>query len=415
VDTQCGPDRTRIGAPVLVVITAITLSLIGLYIQRIATAWVMWTMTHSSLWVASVAMADLLSTLVVSGPAGALIDRFRPAATYWFSQVVACGQGVALFVLAELDLLGPVSIVVCAACLGVCNAFNLPARFSLIPLLVRREQYVRVVTLNSLAGNAAMFLAPMISGWLMSGFGLNVALAANIGAYIPVICVIPMVRTIAPDPVKRHPPGGLVSPIVDGFVYTLRNPDVFSLLLAFAGLSCTVRGIVTLAPSIAAIVLHGDIEVLAALSSSLAIGGMAGGLLTMKGISLSARPSIIVTMAGGGLSLLAYGLLPNQPLALCGAFALGVMLSLNSIAVTSAIQLSSEADYRGRVNSLYNVVFKGGPALGAAFFGFVAELVDIRVSVVLAAILLPVMLAGILRISELNGRSFERSDDGRDQ
>jgi MFS family permease len=123
----------------------------------------------------------------------------------------------------------------------------------------------------------------------------------------------------------------------------------------------------------------------------------------------------MVTMAGGALSLLAYGLLPNQPLALCGAFALGVMLSLNSIAVTSAIQLSTEADYRGRVNSLYNVVFKGGPALGAAFFGLVAELVDIRVSVVLAAILLPVMLSGILRISTLNSRSFERSDDNRDQ
>ncbi|MGJ5242845.1 hypothetical protein ACQR14_34985, partial [Bradyrhizobium oligotrophicum] len=120
-------------------IAAVAVSLTGLSAQRLSMAWAMWTMTHSSVWVASIAVSDLVSTLITSGPAGAIIDRADPAAIYRLSQVAACIQGLTLLTLVASGAVAPFWILVCSAWLGICTAFSLPARLSLIPLMVQRE------------------------------------------------------------------------------------------------------------------------------------------------------------------------------------------------------------------------------------------------------------------------------------
>jgi MFS family permease len=71
--------------------------------------------------------------------------------------------------------------------------------------------------------------------------------------------------------------------------------------------------------------------------------------------------------------------------ALISAVVLGFMVAANNISVNTAIQLHSEPRYRGRINSLYNMIFKGGPAISAAVFGWLANLTDIRFASVAAA------------------------------
>ncbi len=93
--------------------------------------------------------------------------------------------------------------------------------------------------------------------------------------------------------------------------------------------------------------------------------------------------------------MLAYGASGEITLALAGAVLLGVMLAINNISVTSAVQLNAEPRYRGRINSLYNMIFKGGPALGVALFGGLAQLTDVRLSSAAAAIVLLLLMLWI--------------------
>ncbi|MGJ5134337.1 MULTISPECIES: MFS transporter [unclassified Bradyrhizobium] len=378
-------------------IAAVAVSLTGLSAQRLSMAWAMWTMTHSSVWVASIAVSDLVSTLITSGPAGAIIDRADPAAIYRLSQVAACIQGLTLLTLVASGAVAPFWILVCSAWLGICTAFSLPARLSLIPLMVQRENYVRLVTLNSLASNGASFLGPVIAGWLISNHGLQAAAAVVVAAYVPSTIMSPPVRTLADAMSARSTHLPVDVQIRDGIAHLRHNPQLWILLSAFTTLALTARGILSLGSAISETVLGGGVDTLARLASFLAAGGLAGGLLASIRL-MDQLTSISVTMSGAAIALLLYGVSPKEAIALGGAFALGIFLSLNNIAVISAIQLGVHPEYRGRLNSLYNILLKAGPALGALVFGCVSELIDIRAAVMLSAISLLIVLRLLLRV-----------------
>jgi MFS family permease len=120
------------------------------------------------------------------------------------------------------------------------------------------------------------------------------------------------------------------------------------------------------------------------------------------------RATIITTLAGSAVALVGYGASGRIVLALASAVLLGFMLAANNISVNSAIQLHSEPRYRGRINSLYNMIFKGGPAVGAAVFGWLAHLTNVRLASVAAAIALGLLTRWIVGQTMATGRRRAR-------
>ena len=395
------PVPTKLGLPLWAFICGTTLSFTGAFIQKIAVGWLVWEETHATFWVAAVALADLLPTLFMSIPAGAIVDRFHPAKTFWVSQIAAALQAVALCALAATGHLNIGVLIACVIFLGACFAFSWPSRVAYLMQLTPPGSYQRVVALNSIAGNVAFFVGPMIGGEILSRFGATTAFAANAAAYAPMIIVAALLPRTNQSQVKQAVHRGALQSIREGFVFALRHHEILTLLLSFAAAAVTARGIMELAPSIAATALDGDVKMLSYLASSIALGALIGGLWMSRGHGIGGRRMIIWTLSGAALALLGYGAAGQREIALAGGAFLGFALAINNISVTSALQLYTPADYRGRINSLYNMIFRGGPAIGALAFGWLAQAVDVRVASILAAIVLVVMT---IAIAELAGR-----------
>jgi MFS family permease len=334
--------------------------------------------------------------LVVSVLAGALVDRFRPATTFWLSQVAACLQAFALCALAASGHLTIGRLLACAVFLGICNAFTLPARLAYMTQLTPPECFPRAVVLYSLGGNAAFFAGPMVAGVLISAFGTGAAYAANALAYLPMIAVAVTLPATGLQPTEPRVHESVVRQIRDGLAYAAQNRGILTMLLSVAAVGCTARGIMELAPSIAATVLDGGLETLSLLMSSFAIGALAAGMLMALRHDWGERTTIVTTLAGSAVALVGYGASGRVILALASVVLLGFMLAANNISVNSAIQRHCEPRYRGRINSLYNMIFKGGPAVGAAVFGWLAHLTDVRLASVAAAVVLVLLTRWIV-------------------
>jgi MFS family permease len=390
------PPRTPLGRPLWIFSAATALSLTGTFIQKIAVGWSVWEGTHATTWLAAASLADLLPTLLASVPAGALVDRLRPATTFWLSQVASCLQAVLLCALAASGHLTVAALLACAVFLGMCNAFTFPARLAYMTELTTRDCYPRAVVLYSLSGNAAFFAGPMIAGVLISAFGVSAAFAANALAYLPMIAVATMLPTVETRQTEPRRGERLFRQIRDGFAHAMQHRAILVMLLSFAAVACTARGIMELAPSIAAKVLHGGVGTLSLLASSIALGAFVAGIwMSQWGGVWRERATIIATLTGSSIGLIGYGASGQIALALTGGVLLGFMLAVNNISVTSAIQLHAAPQYRGRINSLYNMIFKGGPALGAAVFGWLAAF-DVRLSSVGAAFVLVLLMLWII-------------------
>ena len=400
------PAHVPLGRPLWIFSTATTLSLTGSFIQKIAVGWSVWEATHATTWLAAASLADLLPTLIVSVPAGALVDRFRPATTFWVSQVASCLQAVVLCALAFSGHLTVAGLFVCAVFLGSCNAFTLPARLAYMTQLTPRECYTRAVVLYSLGGNVAFFAGPLIAGVLISMFGVGAAFAANALAYIPIIAVATILPTVVVEQTKPHEHESVVQQVRDGFAHATQNKSILMMLLSFAAVACTARGIMELASSIAAVTLGGGVGTLSLLMSAIAVGALIAGILMLRWGGRGERATIVATLAGSAIGIVGYGASRQIVLALAGAALLGFMLAVNNISTTGAIQFHAGLRYRGRINSLYNMIFKGGPAIGAVIFGWLAHLTNIRLSSIAAALFL--LLFTLLIISRRWDPQFVR-------
>jgi MFS family permease len=143
-------------------------------------------------------------------------------------------------------------------------------------------------------------------------------------------------------------------------------------------------------------VLNGGVETLSWLMSSFAVGALAAGICIARWNEWQERVTVITTLAGSAVALIGYGASGHIVLALVSAVFLGFMLAVNNISVNSTILMQCPPQYRGRINSIYNMIFKGGPAIGPAVFGWLADLTDVRLSSVVAAIVLALLMLWIV-------------------
>jgi hypothetical protein len=226
-------------------------SLIGMWMQRIAIGWLTWQLTESGLWLGIVAFADFFPVLLVGPFAGAAADRWDRLRVVKTSQTIALLQATAMTVLTMTGHMTIGILVALTAFQGVVVAFNQPARLALVPSLVPQADLAGAVAINSIVFNIARFVGPMLAGPCIVWWGVEAAFFANAVSYVAFLVALARIRVDSTrvEPAKRLSFG---TDLRDGIRYTASHPGIAALLVLLIAIGIGGRPLNELLPGFAA-------------------------------------------------------------------------------------------------------------------------------------------------------------------
>ena len=352
------------------------ISLIGSWMQSVAQAWLVLTLTNDPLMLGVVAAAQWTPVLVLGLFGGLIADALPKRQTLVVLEAVMATLAI---VLGALTLAGVVQvwmILVLAVLLGCVNAVEMPVRQAFAVEMVGREDVVNAIALNSATFNAARVVGPAVAGLLIAAFDLSIAFFVNGVSFLAVIVGLLLMRPgelRTPPPIPRpHSVREVIASVGEGVGYSRRTPAVL-LPVVVVGLAATIgMNFQVTIPPLARDVMGGDAASFGFLMTASGLGSVAAALF----LATRRRPSPWAiaggaTMLGAGLLLVAA--VPAYVVALPALAVAGFGAIWMAAHGNTLIQATVPDELRGRVISVYTTVFAGSTPIGALFAGFLAS------------------------------------------
>ncbi len=364
-----------------------SITLVGLWVQRLGVGWLTWELTNSGFWLGVVAFADLFPAVVVGPFAGVLADRLDRLRLAVVCQTLSLAQTVALFALTVTGVVGLASVVALSLFLGIVRAVYQPVRLSLIPALVREDDLPAAVAISSVIFNLARFIGPALAGVIITARGVAPTFALYALTVIALLFALSRLRidgVVAAAGMRR----GMLAEIGEGLAYTARHDAVGPLLLLMLAVSVLARPVAELFPAFADAIFGRGAAGLAWLTSAVGFGAVIGGVwLAVRG---TAQGLVLVAVGGSAwcaLSLLLFTATTAFWVAVPAIGVFGVAAVAIAIATQTLLLGAVENAMRGRVLSLYGVIFRGGPAVGALLMGAASGPFGLRIPFAIGALL----------------------------
>jgi MFS family permease len=346
----------------------------GIWIQQIAVDWLAWELTHSPMWVGILAFCNLAPSVIVSPFAGAIADRMDRVRLTQITQVVVALHSATLILLVVTGWIRIELLAFLAVLTGISGSFAQPARQSLVPGMVTRADLPAAVAINSLTWNLGRSVGPGIGGVIVAFWGVVPAMAVNCAAYL-IACLSMFFLRLDPATRRGHAPtGSVLRETVDGVLYIARHPGMRPLFIFAAVLAVLARPIQEMLPPYVDRVFGQGAEGLAMLSSVMGVAAFAGGMaIGLRG--RLAGLSLMTVVAGIVLTLCtaAFVATGNFVFACAIAAVLSAATTMHGISAQTLIQSGTSGPMLGRALSLWGMVGRAGPALGALIYGVSAE------------------------------------------
>jgi MFS family permease len=391
--------------------TAQLISVSGTWMQTVAQAWLVLHLSGSGVDLGIVVGLQFLPMLLFGPFGGLMADRTNKRRLLFVTQT---GGGVLALALGLLVVSHQVQlwqVYVLAFLLGVVNLFDNPARQTFMMELVGRDDLPNAVSLNTVVMNASRVVGPAIGGVVITVFGLGVCFFVNAASYGAVIVGLSMMRGAELHPTERV--ARAKGQIRDGLRYVWATPSLRNTLLAIALIGVFAYNFTVTLALLAKGTFHGGAGTYSLLTSCMAVGAVAGGLIAAHRARPTPRLLQVLALVFGGL-LAAVALAPTLTLAAVLIVVMGAA-SIGFIATANAtLQLTADPAMRGRVMSLYAMAFLGTTPIGAPLVGAIAEWTSPRMAL-LAGAVATVVAAGLLMwrhqagLKTANGASAEEA------
>jgi MFS family permease len=348
------------------------ISLVGTWMQVVAESWLVYRLTGSSLLLGSVGFASQFPVFLVAPLGGIVADRKNRQHILVMTQAASM---VLALCYAGLTITGRISvpqIFVLAALLGIVNAFDIPARQAFLVDMVGREDLMNAIALNSSMFNGARIVGPAVAGVLVAAIGEGWCFFVNGVSYIAVITglLLMTVECRRRDITQTSP----LEDLREGFQYVFHTRPIVWLMLLLAVVSLVGMPYAVLMPVFADKILHGGARGLGILMTFSGVGALCGALALAMRSGLKGLGRWVAVASGGfGASLVLFSLSRNFWLSAAILVPVGFSMMTQMASSNTLIQAMVPDELRGRVMSVYSMMFMGGAPFGAFFGGVLAD------------------------------------------
>ncbi len=354
--------------------TGQSISLIGTWMTRIATSWLVYRLTGSALLLGLVGFAGQIPSFLLAPFAGVLIDRWNRHRLLVVTQALAMLQSAALAVLTLLGVINIWHVLALSLFQGLINAFDMPARQSFVVEMVeKREDLPNAIALNSSMVNAARLLGPSIGGVIIAAVGEGWCFTIDAVSYLAVIASL-LLMHLAPKPLMKARETRLLQELRDGWSYVAGSPPIRSILLLLALVSLVGMPYTVLMPIFASTVLHGGPHTLGFLMAATGVGALCGALFLAQRRTVVGLGRVIPFMSAlFGAGLIGFSLSHVLWLSLILLLFTGIGFMVQMSASNTLLQTLVSDDKRGRVMSYYTMAIMGITPFGSLLAGGLAH------------------------------------------
>jgi MFS family permease len=350
-----------------------SVSLVGTWITRIATSWLVYRLTGSVLLLGIVGFCGQIPTLLLAPFAGVLVDRWNRHRILVVTQAFSLAQSAALAALTLAGVITVTHVLVLQVVQGIINAFDTPARQAFVSEMVEdRADLPNAIALNSSMVNGSRILGPSIGGLVIGAVGEGWCFALDALSYVAVIASLAAMRLAPrPAPARRT---RLREELATGFRYVTGFVPVRSALVLLSLVSIMGMPYTVLMPAISANVLHGGPHTLGFLMTASGAGALGGALyLASRRSVLGLGRAMAVAAITFGAGLVAFSLSRTLWLSLALLPIVGAGMMITMAATNTIIQTIVREELRGRVMAFYTMAFLGTAPIGSLVAGIAAD------------------------------------------
>lgn len=386
-----------------------SISLIGTWMQRTAVYWLVYTRTHSAFMLGLAVFAAQFPSFLLSPLGGVISDRYNRYRVLLVTQIASLVQASLLTLLVVFTRYTVPEILAFSVVLGTINAFDVPARQSLVvDLIAKKENLANAIALNSSMVNLARLIGPAISGIVLEKFGAGTCFLINAVSFLSVITSLLFMRL--PEYIAKPRTQKVISEFKEGWRYLNATPSIGFVILMLAFVSLLVLPFSTLLPVYAKVIFKGNASTFGYLNSAIGLGAITGAffLASLKpGASLTKIIFINLVIFGAGLILFSH--MTYLPIALFFAVIAGFGMMSQTTISNTIIQTSVSPAMRGRVISYFAMAFFGMQPLGGLLIGTVSEYFGAPNTILVEGII-AILIAAVF-YNFLNRKNLKKEDE----
>jgi len=391
-------------------------SQLGMWVQRIAIGWLTWELTKDPKWLGIMAFADFFPNIILAPLAGALADRMDRLRALRIYMTISGTISAIIAYLTITDLITVHSLLVLVLINGTIMSFGFPVRLSLIYALVGRESLTSAVGVNALAFNIARITGPGVAGLMIEFLGIGIAVCFTVIADFVFVFSLYFVKMVSEIEKKQSRPAREIpAEIMEGFRYARNHPGIGPLLFILVTTSILGRPFIDMFPAFSDDIFGLKADGLAWLTSMLGVGALIGSVVMAKregveGLTRLLISAIIII----ALAVIAFTATDIFWFALLCTVVAGYAVTLIGVSEQTLLQNSVDNAMRGRVLSLYTLIARGCPSIGALMMGYLASYFGLQLSVAGgAAICLALWIWARVRQDRLAGHLETATDKDR--
>ena len=354
------------------------------WMQRIGVGWLAWELTHSPIWLGAVAAADLAPMILIAPFAGAHVDRSDPVRMIKLTLFAVWCHAIALAALTTAGMMSIELLFAITLVNGSLMPFYNAARTTIVPACVPREDFPSGVSLDSSFFHGSRFVGPMIAALVIKYFGIGYCFMAHVAGVA--FFIFQIFRMNVTPPRRAAPTSNLVQDVVAGLAYVRAHPGIFPLFMLMTTASIAARPLQDFLPGFADKVFQSGASGFAWLSAGMGVGAMIGATwIAIRGHTRGLTYIVILSTFALGLSMFGFVATSNLYGACVFAAMCGFALTVMATGISALTQTAVNDAMRGRVMSLFAMIYRGVPAIGALATGYAASIVGLRTAFAMAA------------------------------